>query len=192
MASKKASVNIGLILIILLAFAVIIGLAIVSYTANITDRAISGLNFELNNISFNQTYQDTVHLGMDNISTALPRIISIGLVLGMVVCIFLISTKVPVKPNIWILLDIVVLILCEFIAVLISQTFQNNILNISPELLNIFSTTLSTGSRFILNLPTIIPTIGVITIIIMYIFRKESAEQIQEENITNISEGGFY
>lgn len=189
MENKKGITNIGLILIIFLAFFMLIILAILSYSAGIVDTSLSSLNLTVGNTTWNQTYQEVMHPGMETLRTTTPQIMSIGTFLGMILCLLFVGIKVRPKSNIWIILDIGILIGCEIVAVVISQTFRDNILNISPELLTVFSGVLSTGSKFILNLPTIIPTVGVLVILVTYLFNKEELEEEREEAIDT---GGFY
>lgn len=188
MENKRGMESLGLIFIIFAALFVLIILGIMSYGMGVVDKSFSSLNLTIGKTTWNQTYQQQMHPGIESLRTTGPQIMSVGLFFGMIFCLILVGIKVPSRKNIWIMVDIAVLIVVEIVAVIISQTFRNNILSVSPELLTVFSTTLSAGSKFILNLPTIIPTAGIIVIIATYLFKKEDVE---EEVDQNLEQGGF-
>lgn len=188
MEDKRGMNTLGLIFIIFSALFVLIILGIMSYSFGLVDNTFSSLNLNVGNTSWNQTYQEQMHPGIESLRTTGPQIMSVGIFFGMIFCLILVGIKSPSKSNLWIMLDLGILIIAELVAVIISNTFRESILNISPELLTVFSTTLSAGSKFILNLPTIIPTAGVLVIIGTYLFKKEDVE---EEVDQNLEEGGF-
>jgi hypothetical protein len=176
MENKKGVTTLALIAIIFIAFFLIILLAIVSYSVGIFDRQISKLDINLGNFSLNETYQEAMHPSMNVLEVTAPKMISIGVLIGMVLLMLIIGVKVESKSNLWILLDIIILIIAEILAVYIKGLFQNTIMNLSPELYQIFITTLSESSKWILNMPTIIPTVGVLIIIATYALKKEEDE----------------
>jgi glucan phosphoethanolaminetransferase (alkaline phosphatase superfamily) len=189
MENKRGITTLGLVFIIFLAFFMLIILAVLSYSVGIADNRLSSLNLTIGNTTWNNTYQEVMHPGMETLRTTTPQIISIGTFFGMILCLLFVGISVRPKSNLWIILDIGILIVCEIVAVVISQTFRDSILHLNPELLTVFSGTLSTGSKFILNLPTIIPTAGVLVILATYLFNKEEVEEQTEEAINT---GGFY
>jgi hypothetical protein len=189
MENKRGVTTLGLIVIIFLAFFILIILGVMSYGIGVADRSLSSLDLTIGNTTWNETYQEQMHSGMESLRTTGPQIMSIGMFFGMILCLLLVGINTKTKSNLWIMLDIGIIIIAEVVAVIISQTFRNSIMNISPELLTVFSTTLSAGSKFILNLPTIIPTVGVLVIIATYLFKKEEVEEEIDQSLEN---GGFY
>lgn len=190
MENKRGFETSGLIVIIFASLFILLILAIISFSAGKTDTILSQLTGTIGNMSLNDTYQQMVHPTIVTIQTTIPKTASILLILGMFICLFLVGTKVPSKSNLWIILDIVILIVVEVFAVMISLSFKNSLLNLSPEFFTIFSTTLSEASKFVLNLPTIIPIMGVLVMVATYILRRENVEE-QQDNRTSDFIGGF-
>ncbi len=189
MGSGNGLPTMGLVIIVFVALFLLISLAVMSYGIGIADHSFSSLNLTIGNTTWNQTYQQQMHPGMESLRTTGPQIISIGTFFGMILCLFFVSVKVKGKSNIWVIADIAIIIVSELVAVAISHAFRDNIMSISPELLTVFSTTLSTGSKFILNLPAIIPTVGIIVMLGTYLFKKEEVEDEREQSVDS---GGFY
>jgi hypothetical protein len=187
MENKKGVTTLALIAIIFFALFLVILLAIISFSVGIFDSQISKLDITLGNFSFNETYQETMHPSMNVLEVTGPKMISIGTLLGMVLIMLLIGAKTEKKHNIWIILDIIIIIVAEIIAVYIKGIFQDTIMNLSPELYQIFITTLSESSKWILNMPTIIPTVGVLIILATYVLKRED-EETSEEGFYQIEE----
>ena len=166
-----------LIVIIFFSAILLTVLAITSWGFQMVDNQISQLDFQIGNQSFNETYQTLVHPGMETLSISGPRAISIGTLIGMVLVILFIGMKSGKRSNLWIILDVCIIIIAEIIAVTIKFYFQNYIMTLTPELFNIFITTFSDSSKWILNLPTIIPTVGALLILATYILRRENKEE---------------
>lgn len=184
MENKKGITTFALIIVIFICLAILVILAIFSYAVGLADDQISTLDVMIGNDSLNDTYQELMHPGVETLRTTVPKTMSISVFLGMVLVLLIIGVKSERKSNIWIILDIIVIIVAEIVAVAIKNSFEDYILNLTPELYAIFTTTLSEGSKWILNLPTIIPTIGVMIIIATYVLKRENPEE--SEN------GGFY
>jgi hypothetical protein len=179
--NKKGITTFGTIIIIFVALMAIIMLAIFSYSIGIVDSNLSKINLTLGNTSFNQMYTSNMHPGMQTLQNNTPKIISIGLMIGMILCLLYVSTKTPPKSKLWIIIDILIIILAEVFAVIISLGFQNYIISINSDLMNIYINTLSEGSKFIIYLPAIIPTIGALVMIATYILRRERSEDLEEQ-----------
>ena len=184
MENKKGVTTIALIVVIFIAISLLVVLAIFSYALGLVDHTFLQIDLNVGNTSFNETYQELMQPGLQTLEITVPQNISIGVLLGLVFVLLIVGAKSPKKSNIWIILDIVVIIIAEVVAVAIKISFRDQILNLTPELYNVFTTTLQSGSKWILNLPTLIPTIGVLIIIATYILKKEVNE--------NEDEGGFY
>lgn len=185
MESKRGMTTFMLIFMIILCISMLVILSIIAYALGLVDDQFSGIDFPIGNQSFNDTYQDLMHPGVEAMSTTAPQIISIGTFLGMILVIMIVGVKTEKKSNIWILLDICIIIVAEIFAVAVKGAFQNQILNLTPEFYQIFTTTLSQGSKFVLNLPTIIPTAGIVAILATYVLKREAKEE-------SIEESGFY
>lgn len=189
MENKKGQSLFFLVVFGIIVVSVVGGLAIISYSGRTMDSLISEIDFTIEtpnvgNQSFNETYQEMIHPAIDSLSINLPKMISIGLILGMICIMLLVSAFVPKRNNLWIPVDIGIIIIAELASIEISQMFKDYILNLTPELYAIFITTLETSSKWILQMPTIIPTVGVLCMVITYIFRKERKEEQQDEQNT--------
>jgi hypothetical protein len=186
MENKKGVTTLALIVIIFFSLFLVIGLAIISYSAGLIDSQISKLDITLGNFSFNDTYQESMHPSMEVIETTGPQIVSIGVLLGMVIVMLFVGVKTEKKHNLWIILDIAIIIVAEIVAVYVKITFEDSIMNLSPEFYQIFITTLSAASKWILYMPTIIPTIGALIILATYAFKRE--EEPSEEGFYQIED----
>lgn len=169
--NKKGYITLGLILIIVMSLVLmmVIGTSVLVFT--IVDEGFQDINFELGNISFNETYDTSLGVGINAMRTTFPKIVSLGVLLGMVMVLMLIGYFSPKIGKLWIILDFLVIIVVEVLAVVISSSFETFI-NSSPEFLVIYSTTLSAGSRFILTLPITVPMIGGLIMLTTYILNK--------------------
>jgi len=183
MVNKKGVETLGVIFVIFAALFILIILAICSYSFGLLDNTLSGLDLTVGNTTWNETYTAQLQPAIQTIETTIPQNVSIGVILGMVLCLLLVGSKVPAKSNLWIILDIFILIIAEIVAVAVSSTFRESLLHITPEFFTIFSTTLSATSKFILNLPTLTATIGVLVILATYIMRKEQKEEEMEVSL---------
>ncbi len=178
MENKKAITTFGLIIIIFFTLFLLIILALFSFGLGLVDSSLSKIDFIIgDNQSFNVTYQELMHPGMVNLSVTSPKMISMATLIGMVLMLLFVGMKSDKKSNLWILLDIAIIIVAEIVGVAIKEFFEESILNLSPELFLIFTTTLAEGSKWILNLPIIIPSIGAILMIGTYVLRKEDKEE---------------
>ncbi len=173
MENKKAYTTMMLIFLIFFALILLTSLAVFSYSLGLVDTQFSQLDFKIGNISFNESYQKLMHPGMVALSVTSPKMVSIGTILGLVLVLLIVGIKSKRKSNLWIILDIFIIIVAEIVAVAVKITFENYIINLTPELYVIFTTTLAASSKWILNLPTLIPTIGVLIMIATYILRRE-------------------
>ncbi len=187
MLNKKGLTTLGLIVIIFISFILLVSLGVVSWAISLADDQISSLDFLIGNQSFNDTYQQIMKPSMDVLSVNGPKIISIATMIGMVLVLIFVAMKSPKKSRLWILVDIFIIIISVMIAVAIKTSFEDSILNLTPELFEIFTTTLAEGSKWILNLPTIVGTLGALIIIATYVLKREDEEEqtggfIQIEN----------
>ncbi len=166
--NKKGYITLGLFLIIVmgLVLMMVLGVSVLVFTQ--VDEGFSAINFQLGNISFNETYESSLGIGLNTMRTTFPRIVSMGVLLGMILVLIMIGYFSPKIGRLWILFDFFVIIVAEILAVVISSSF-NNFINSSPEFIAIYSTTLSGGSTFILTLPTTVAIMGGLVMLSTYI-----------------------
>jgi hypothetical protein len=184
MENKKGFTTIAVIGVIAIAIIALVLFAAMSFGAGKFNEVFSSINLTLGNQTFNETYHDGMKGAFTSLEVTGPKLMSIGLILGMVLICLSIAYFSYTRSKLWILLDIPILIIAEMFAVGIRDMFRDNILNLTPELYQVFITTLSQGSKWVLNMPTIIPIIGVVMILITYLFNKNKTE--------DQSNGGFY
>lgn len=169
--NKKGYITIGIIVIMILSLVLMMVIGVSVYVFDLVDQGFSDIEFELGNVSFNETYDSSLGLGIATMKTTFPKIVSLGSLLGMVIVLILIGYFSPKIGKLWIVFDFFVIIVTEIIAVVISSLFESFI-NTSPDLLTIFSTTLSGGATFILNLPITIPIVGGLIMLSTYVLNK--------------------
>ena len=98
-------------------------LVAMSWSFGLVDESFSSLDVDLGNISFQEVYDDTLGQGISSMQTTVPQILSTGILLGMVLTMLLVGWNVKKLHQIWILLDILILIVCEILAFLITVNF---------------------------------------------------------------------
>lgn len=174
--NKKGVTTLSLIFLVVFSMVLMIILVVMSWGFGLVDDSLSELDFQVGNTSFNQTYQDTLQLGINAMETKVPVIISTGVLLGMIICLMLVSYQKKRIGRLWVLFDIGVIIVAEAIAASVSSGYSSFI-NSDPAILLVASTTLAAGSRFILNLPIIIPFIGMLIMLATHLVVKEKASE---------------
>ncbi len=175
-ANKRGVTTITLVVLIFTCLALMGILGTGIWMATLVDESISSLDIQVGNQSFQGIYNETLKLGIDPLITTMPQIISMGVMLGLVILMMLIGYFSKGIGRMWILLDIVFLIVAEAIAASVSSGFVS-FMNSDPALLTIYSTTLSTPATFLINLPTIIPIIGILIMLATYIkVKKEKGD----------------
>ncbi len=178
--NKRGILTLMLLVLILTAFFVMIILGVGIFGLTIVDGAFGEIdNFSIGNMSFAENYQATLQPGIIAASTTGPVIISTGILLGMVFCLMLVGFTTKKISKLWILLDIIIIIVAEMIAAVISANFVI-FMNITPEFLAIYSNTLSAGSRFVINLPIYVPIVGALIILTTHLTndKKEEKEDV--------------
>lgn len=171
MKNKRGQITFLLFFLVIIALITMIVLGLSSWTFGIIDDELREINFELGDTSWDETYNQTTGRALEAASTTAPQIISIGLLIGMILVMMFIGYHAEVKNKLWIMLDIGIIIVVEIFAGMTVTSFYG-IMNITPELLDVYSNTLSAGSKFIINLPIIIPIVGVLIMIITNIVNK--------------------
>ncbi len=169
--NKKAYITLGIILLLIMGLVMMMVVGVSVFVFDQVDAGFSEINFQLGNVSFNETYDSSLGFGLATMKTTFPKIVSLGTLLGMIIVLIMIGYFSPKIGRLWIALDFFVIIVAEMIAVVVSESFESFI-NSSPEFLAIYSTTLSGGSTFILTLPITVPMIGGLVMLATYILNK--------------------
>ncbi len=177
-ANKKGVTMVTLIVLIFTCLIVMGILGVTTWTASLADESLSSIgDFAIGNQSFQEVYNQTLKPGLETASTTMPQIISMGVMLGMVILMMLVGYFSAEIGRMWILVDIAFLIIAEAIASAVSAGFVSYI-NSTPELLAISSGTLSEGASFVINLPIIIPPIGMLIMLATYIKVKKKRRDL--------------
>jgi len=177
--NKKGVTTVMLIVFVFVGLILLVVLGIGVYGFNLVDDTFSQIDFNISNTSFQETYNQTLQPGIEAMTTTVPVLISTGVLLGFILVMMIAGYSVKRINKLWILLDVFIIIVAEVIAVIISSSFRT-FMNSSPELLSIFSNTLSAGSRYVLNLPIIVPILGGLVMLMTYLTVKEK-EDVQPE-----------
>lgn len=180
---KRGITTVAIIISILIALFLMIFLGVLAYGAGKAEDLFGQMNFTLGNTSFQTVYTQTLGIGIEALHTTVPQIISSGVLLGMILLMFLVGYYTKKKNQLWILLDIFILIVAEGVAVLVTESFTTYMENIGF-LLEVYRDILPIGAKFILNLPVIVPILGAIIMITTYYITKDSSEEKQEEGDT--------
>ena len=114
-------------------------------------------------------------MGSTSAKSTAPQIISVGTLLGMIIILIIIGYNSRKMDRLWLLVDIGIIIIAEAVVVVVRSSFVS-FMNSAPELAQIYRTTLSVGAKFILNMPTILPTIGAILMVLTHYMTKKKEE----------------
>lgn len=174
--NKKGFATINLLVMVFFGLMLLIIMGIMVFTFSLVDDQMNTINFTIGNTSFNEAYTQTLGQGINSMKIQVPQTISLGVLFGMIIVLLLIGYFMINLDPLWIILDIAVIIGAEIAAVAVSGAFRDFI-DSSPEFLDIYSTTLQAPATFILNLPAIIPVVGVLIMGTTYIFSKRNADR---------------
>ncbi len=177
---KSGKLNaIMMLVLIFLGFIGVVMLGIFVFGANLIDQTFGSIDVMIGEVNFTDAYDDTLGQG---INSFLDRADSygLGLLFGMIILIVISSFIFKEKHKLWLVLEFIILIVCFIFAVTIQRIF-NTYINLAPEFLNIHSIQLINSSKFILNLPIIIPIVWAFIVILSYgLFKKK------EEGFTDL------
>ena len=144
------------------------------YGATLVDQTFSSLNVTIGNVSFQESYNDTLGIGINAILDSADDY-GMGLLLGMVLLIVISSFIFHEKQKTWIVLELIILIV-SFIFAVAMQRGYDTVINSSSVLLDIYSVDLVNSSTFILSLPVIVPIVWAFIVILSYgLFRKKES-----------------
>lgn len=161
---NKGSSAIVIIIFIFAVFFIVIflGLSLFAFStvSDILDQnvTIGNTNLqEINQQTFGKMTNEMLNAG-DNIG--------LGMIIGMILFMIVNAYFFGDNNKIWIPVDMVILIAVYIIAVYISNTYET-LINAST-LLDVYVNELDKTSRFLLNLPKIVGTIGALLMILTY------------------------
>ncbi|HEC66148.1 MAG TPA: hypothetical protein ENI23_12715 [bacterium] len=173
--NKRGLISLMLIFFIFFALFVMIIAGTAFYGIETFDNAarnITGMN--VGNVSFSDTYEDTLGRGLRTVLSTLSTI-SMALILGMIIVMLIIGFKMPKQNKLWIILDLFIIVVAFIAAVYISVIF-NDFINSSETFLNIYSVDLQKPSTFLLNLPFVIAIVGGLIILATYVSSRGGKE----------------
>ena len=173
--NKKGVTTLALIFVIIFSL-ILVGLFIIgSYTFGLVDDSLTQIEVSIGNDSFQTVYQDTLQLGIKAMETTVPQIASIAILLGMIIVMLIIGYSTKKMGRLWMLVDIGVLIIAEILAVIVTSNFSEYVSS-NPAFITIVRDTIPLAAKFILNLPILVPTIGIIIMITTHLMTKEKEE----------------
>lgn len=168
MAHKKGIGTMMLVVYIFIVFFIVITAGVMFYSVDLIDDTILTIpNISIGEINFRDSYNDTLGAGLRSFANTLSGI-ALVLVLGMVGVMVIMAYFLQEKNRLLVILDIFIIIVVFIPAVYLSQTFETFI-NATPEFLDIFSNEFHLPSRFLLNLPLIVPITGVLIMLATHI-----------------------
>ncbi len=173
MVKDKGGALIAFIIFVLifLGFVAILMMGILVYGANLIDDTFRSIDVEIGNVSFITAYNDTLGIGISTIQNSADNY-GLGLLLGMVLLMVISGFMFKEKQKVWIVAEFAILIIAFIFAVSIQRAYDL-VINSSTALLDIYSVDLVNSSKFILNLPTIVPIVWAFIIILSYgLFKK--------------------
>ena len=161
-----------LLVLIFLGFMGVVIMGIFVYGANLVDQTFSSIDVDIGGTNFTETYDDTLGLGVNAFLNSADNY-GLGLLLGMVLLMAISSFIFQEKRKVWIVAEFGILLIAFIFAVTIQGAYDS-VINSSTTLLDIYSVDLVNSSKFILNLPIIIPVVWSFIVILSYgLFRKE-------------------
>lgn len=173
---KKGLTTLGLFLVVIVALVLMIFIVMLSFAMGTADTVLSQLNGSIGNTSIQETYQNTLQGGIVAMETTVPQIVSTGVLLGMIIGMLIVGFNVKKLHQIWMAVDIMIIVAAEALASLVTTNFIVYIQS-NEAFTAIARDTLPQATKFILNLPILVPTIGVVVMIVTYFTTKEKEEE---------------
>lgn len=174
MDKKGLSPNILLFVFSFFAFFIVMFLGIWAYGINTLDNTFSQIDIQIGNVSFNDTYNDTMR---PSLQVAQEQVDSLGLVLlfGMIIVMILIGffTK---GNKMWIVYDVIIIVIAFFLAVQLSIGF-NDYIGTNTELNQIHADLLPKTSGLLLDLPYLIVIVGALVGIVTYGIKRKRKQE---------------
>lgn len=163
--NKRGNITLMMIFFIFFAFFALLMIGIGLYGVNLFHNTINKIDFKLGNVSFNESYTQTIFPIVEQANSK-ANSMSLLFLLGMVLVMLLIGYHYS-ENRLWIIFDIFVIIGAFIISIYLSQGF-NSFIHSSDQILDIYSNQLQSSSRLMLNLPVIVPIVGILIIILTY------------------------
>ncbi len=170
---KSGKLNaVMMFVLIMLGFIGIVMIGIFVFGANLVDQTFGSIDVMIGDVNFTEAYDDTLGQGINAFLDNADNY-GLGLLFGMVILIVISSFIFKEKHKLWLVLEFIILIVSFIFAVTIQRAF-NTYINLNIEFLNIHSIQLINSSKFILNLPIIIPIVWAFIVILSYgLFKKK-------------------
>lgn len=175
--NKKGSVYLGFIVIfVALLFAIFLGLAVFGFN---TANDVLSIDVDIGQVNLKTVSDATfgqINQGIINNADTIGIIFLLGMVLLMILNGFFLGSKMP---KLFFVVDMFLLILFFIPAIYVSQVYEIFI-NSTPILSSTYIDILPKTSKFLLNLPEIIASAGIITMILSYsgLGKKEDEQSI--------------
>ncbi len=168
MAMNKAGKLNALMIFVLIFLGVIaiIIMGIFVYGGNLVEQTFKSIDITIGDQNFTEVYDETLGKGVSAFLSGADNY-GLGLLLGMIILMAIVSFSFSEKQKTWIVLEFVILIVAFVFAVMIQNTYDT-IINSSTTFLDIYSVDLIKSSKFILNLPVIIPIVWAFIVILAY------------------------
>ncbi len=165
--NKAGKLNSVMIFVLLfLGFIGIIIMGIFVYGGNLVEKTFKSIDIIIGDQNFTEVYDETLGKGINSFLNSADNY-GLGLLLGMVLLMAIISYAFSEKQKAWIVLELLILIVAFIFAVMLQGAY-NTVINSSTTLLDIYSIDLIKSSKFILNLPIIIPVVWAFIVILTY------------------------
>lgn len=171
MKNKRGQLTLMIIFFVVAALTIMLFLGFSTWTVEIVDAQLRDIDFELGNTTWIETYDQGTGVYLEAASTTAPQLASIGILFGMIISMMFVGYYSGSRNKLWIILDIGIIIVCEAFASMAVEMFYE-IINITPELLDIYTITLSAGSKFIINLPVVVAIVGFMIMVMTNIVNK--------------------
>jgi len=166
MRNKKGSTVVWAFIIIFVALLVAIGLGVTVYSFNLVTQTI-GQDVDIGQVNLQEVTNSTlgqINTGMLTNADTIGIVFLLGMILLMVLNGYYIGSK---NPKLFFVIDIFLLALFFIPSIYVSQVYETFI-NSATVFSDTFINTIPKTSKFILNLPVIIGTAGVLTMILSY------------------------
>ena len=165
--SKAGKLNsLMIFVLIFLGFMGIIIMGIFVYGGNLVNQTFKSIDVTIGDQNFTEVYDATLGKGINAFLNSADEY-GLGLLLGMIILMVIISYSFAEKQKTWIVLEFVILIVAFIFAVMIQNAYST-VINSSTTFLNIYSIDLIKSSKFILNLPIIIPIVWCFIVTLVY------------------------
>lgn len=161
---------------IFVAFIFLLTLGIGVYVAVTADTAFNSINLTIANHTFTDVYDDTLGQGVNAFidqADLWGMFLLFGMVILMVICGFIFNDN----RKLMLIVELAILIIV-FIVAGVLQFSYNQVIQASPELLDVYSNSLTKSSTFMLSLPFIVPIVWMLMMWVVYgRFKKKDFEE---------------